>query len=292
MNKLKKILTLLILLTVCWQVSAQNYKLEKDVKTAAQVTANMGLSGVTESIIRDTLILSRKRNDSIATMATAITALKILYHNARRNVSGWGNESAVYKRILQKANSINSKLGPAISVCTKNPLKAAGNMETITRLYGNAVSLVKQFCSIVANGRVVNPFTGKTTFKYTKCPKCGGAIDIIETGNPRKPYVYACKNKTCGWDTGSEPDSHDDGSNGDGYNFLSSRDRYMMANSILVQLNSIDWDLTVIIYTAQRNSNNKWTNIIKNVDWHTYSTLVNTKYIANDIINRWNSLGH
>lgn len=259
-------------------------KVEVDYKSAAQIAENTAIAAATESIIKDTLKTSRQRNDSIAVMASTITVLRKVYHLARQNITGFGKESAIYKKIYNKVLALVPKAGAAISTVLKDPIHGASSYENIMKIQRRLSSLSKQYTDIVANGRVPNPFTGKTKYKYSKCPKCGGAIEIIETNNPRKPYVYACKNGNCGWDTGSDPEEPDEGSNGDGYNFLSSRDRYMMASAILTDMNAIDWQLTIILYGTKQKSAKM--NILSYVDFHSYCTAWETKRTAQSIINR------
>ena len=258
--------------------------IEIDVKSALQITENNGVSSAIETVIKDTLKTSRKRNDSIAAMASTITILRNVYHLARRNVSGWGSESAIYKKIYNKVLALVPKMEAAVTLVLKDPMHGVSSLENITKIQSRLQSLTKQYTDIVANGRVINPFVGSTTYSYTKCPRCGGPIEIIKTDNPKKPYVYACKNKDCGWDTGSDADAPDNGSDGDGYNFLSSRDRYMMASGILTDLNAIDWQLTIILYATKQKSAKF--NILSYVDFNTYCTAWGTKRTANDIIDR------
>ena len=168
--------------------SAQS--VEMDLKSAAQITYNTGVAAGHEMAIRDTVKLSRKRNDSIMAMATTITALKTFYHNARRNVTGFGRESAIYRQIKAKALALVPKIGTAISVTMRDPLSAASTYENILKVQRSLTSLAKQYTQIVSNGHADNPFK-------------------------------------------------QDDRESDGYNFLSSRDRYMLASAILTELNKM-----------------------------------------------------
>lgn len=284
MNRIIKT-AFLVLMTMAFMTTTTNAQtVEMDLKSALQITENNGVSSTLETMVKDTLNRSRKRNDSIAAMASTITILRKVYHTARCNVTGWGSESAIYKKIYNKVLALVPKMEATITLVLKDPMHGVSSLENITKIQNRLKSLAKQYTDIVANGRVINPFVGNTTYKYTKCPKCGGPIDIIKTDAPTKPYVYACLNPKCGWDTGSDPDSPDNGSDGDGYNFISSRDRYMMASGILTDLNAIDWQLTIILYATKQKSSKF--NLLSYVDFNTYCTAWETKRTANSIIDR------
>ena len=210
-------------------------KVEMDVKSAAQVTYNTGVAALHENAIKDTVKLSRKRNDSIAVMATTITGLKTVYHNARRNVTGFKRESAIYKQIYAKATAIIPKVTTATTQVLKNPLSAGQTIDNIMKIQRSLISLGQQFSQIVANGHVDNPLKK-------------------------------------------------DDRQSDGYNFLSSRDRYMLASAILTDLNRLDWQLTIIIYAAKQKATTM--KILPYVDYKTYTTLWETKTIANRTIRR------
>ena len=217
------------------EAHAQTVKIEIDKKSAAQIAYNTGVAALHENAIKDTVKLSRKRNDSIAAMATTITALKTVYHNARRNVQGFGRESAIYKQIYTKVITIIPKVGTAVSQVMKNPVSAGQSIDNIMKIQRSLVSLGQQYSQIVTNGHVDNPLK-------------------------------------------------QDDRQSDGYNFLSSRDRYMMASAILTDLNRLDWQLTIIIYSAKQKATAM--KILPYVDYKTYTTLWETKNIAERTINR------
>lgn len=212
---------------------------EMDLKSAAQVVYNTGVAAGHEMAIRDTVKLSRKRNDSIMAMATTVTALKTFYHNARRNVTGFGRESAIYKQIKAKALALVPKIGTAISVTMRNPMSVGATYENIMKVQRSLTSLAKQYTQIVSNGHADNPFK-------------------------------------------------QDDREGDGYNFLSSRDRYMLASAILTELNKMDWQLTIIIYASNQKS--AALKILPYVDFKTYAAQWEAKMVANRIIDKIKSL--
>ena len=214
-------------------------KIEMDVKSAAQITYNTGVAAGHEMAIRDTVKLSRKRNDSIMAMATTITALKTIYHNARRNVTGFGRESAIYKQIKTKALALVPKIGTAMSVTMRNPLSVGATYENIMKVQRSLASLVKQYTQIVSNGHADNPFK-------------------------------------------------QDDRESDGYNFLSSRDRYMLASAILTELNKMDWQLTIIIYASSQKS--VAMKILPYVDFKTYAAQWESKKTCDRIIDKINKL--
>ena len=236
MNRLRMLCTA-ALLAMAAGTAAQT--VEIDVKSAAQILYNTGVAAGHEMAIRDTVKLSRKRNDSIMAMATTITALKTFYHNARRNVTGFGRESAIYRQIKTKALALVPKIGTAISVTMKNPLSVGSTYENIMKVQRSLTSLAKQYTQIVSNGHADNPFK-------------------------------------------------QDDREGDGYNFLSSRDRYMMASVILTELNKMDWQLTIIIYASSQKS--AAMKILPYVDFKTYAAQWEAKRTADRIIDKINKL--
>ena len=136
-------------------------KVEIDVKSAAQVTYNTGVAALHENAIKDTVKLSRKRNDSIAAMATTITALKTVYHNARRNVTGFKRESAIYKQIYAKATAIIPKVTTATTQVLKNPLSAGQTIDNImNQPHDGLLSLSIFLCLIFGSSGIVAIFNG------------------------------------------------------------------------------------------------------------------------------------
>ena len=235
---MKKLFLVLITLSfVTTQTKAQT--IEMDLKSALQIAENTAVASGLESIIEDTLKTSRRRNDSIAAMASTITILRTVYHNARRNVTGFGRESAIYKKIYNKVLALVPKMGAAVSLVLKDPIHGVSSLENIIKIKNRLEGLSKQYSQIVANGHVDNPM------------------------------------------------KHDDRES-DGYNFLSSRDRYMMASAILTELNAIDWQLTIIMYATHQKSAKM--NLLTFVDYKTYCTAWETKRTANMIIDKINRL--
>ena len=234
MKKTIKTLSLIIISMMFITAHAQ-VKVEIDKKSAAQVIYNTEVAALHETAIRDTVRQSRKRNDSIAAMATTITALKTVYHNARRNVMGFGRESAIYKQIYAKVTAIIPKVGTAVTQVMNNPMSAGQSIDNIMRIQRSLVSLAQQYSQIVANGHVDNPLK-------------------------------------------------QDDRESDGYNFLSSRDRYMLASAILTDLNRLDWQLTIIIYSAKQKA--AVMKILPYVDYKTYTALWETKTTAERTIRR------
>lgn len=235
-NKLMAI-CIMALMSMVTNVTAQT--VEMDLKSAAQITYNTGVAAGHEVVIRDTVKLSRKRNDSIMAMATTITALKTFYHNARRNVMGFGKESAIYKQIKNKALGLMPKMGTAISVTLKNPFGIGDTYENILKIQRSINNLARLYSQVVSNGHADNPFKQDDRLS-------------------------------------------------DGYNFLSSRDRYMLASSILTELNKIDWQLTIIIYASNQKSSK--INILKCIDYKTYSAQWQAKKVCENMIDRINRL--
>ena len=74
----------------------------------------------------------------------------------------------------------------------------------------------------------------------------------------------------------------------DGYNFLSSRDRYMLASAILTELNKMDWQLTIIIYASSQKSAKL--KILQYVDFKTYCAQWEAKRTCDRIIDKINKL--
>lgn len=77
---------------------------------------------------------------------------------------------------------------------------------------------------------------------------------------------------------------------GDGFNFLSFRERYNLAESTYRQLLGLDWDLTRIIYAASRvsksSSKNKFFYFLKGVDPTTYYNLLEGKRLTKATLQR------
>ena len=281
MNKLIVITLVLTALAACFPIKTQAQMVIYDEKTTTQVSKNTGLAVTSELANRNKTLDMKKKNDSIAAMSGTIALLKTIYHNAKTNFQAFGEESRAWIQVKTKITQIYAKVPKAIQAVVNNPLSAMSDLPDIMFMANNIKSLARQYTAIVANGRVSNPFTENSTYKYFKCPKCGGPIDIIKTDNPRKPFVYACKDKKCGWDTGSEPEAPDEGGENDGYNFLSYRDRYQMVCDILRELNGIDWRLTMIIYNGMRKIN--IFDDIYYIDRATFGTLIDTKSAYNRV---------
>lgn len=292
MKTLNKHITIILLLSLMLSFPAygQYVTIVSDVKTEAQAAANAAMQMAIEKQNLNFIKETRERADSIAVMTTTWHALNTFYHNARSNVMGFTYETAMWKQIYAKFLQVAAKIPVAYNIVKSNPLSMIESIEYLGAAQERLAGLAKQYCDVVTNGRVVNPFKDETNFKYTKCPKCGGPIDIINTGNPRKPYVYACKNGNCGWDTGSDPEEPDNGQNGDGFNYLSFRDRYKLAESTYRQLLGLDWDLTRIIYSATKvsksSSKNKFFYFLKGVDPTSYYNLLEAKRLSNASIQR------
>lgn len=282
-SKKLKFLTLTFFLTMTMViVNAQSVKIVSDVKTEAQAAANAAMIELTENKDKYIIKTTRERADSMVVLSTTWHTLNELYHQARTNVNGFKYESALYQQIYAKFMDVAVKIPIALEKTLNNPLSSLRTYKDVLCIQASVMDMAKKYKDIVTNGKVVNPL--KVGQNISKCPKCGGRnIKKIDTGNPSVPHIYVCQH--CGWNTDSSViDEDPEEDSGDGYNFLSFKDRYDIADYIYRKLLAIDWRLYCIIYGANQKMTG-W-GVLKCIDPISYYNLLEFQRITDNSISR------
>lgn len=260
--------------------NAQDYVIVSDVKTEAIAASNVALIELMEYKDKELVKSTREKADSMAVMTTTWHTLNQLYHMGRTNINGFKYESALYQQIYAKFMDVVTKIPIALELTAKNPLSALKSYKDVLAIQRDIEGMAKQYTDVVTNGKVKNPLKKGTVI--TQCPKCGGDLKTINTGSSEKPHVYVCTK--CGWNTDTNVVDEDGDSDGDGYNFLSFKDRYYVADRIYRSLISLDWRLLYIIYHAKQKMNG-W-EVLKCIDPETYYNLLSAQSITESSIER------
>lgn len=133
----------------------------RDSKTINQVYANTALIEGTERVHISELEKIKEKQLKLSAETLALYGLKELQMNTRKNSSGFGRESAMYKSIAKYGVRISENAARAYTSLGKAKFmnQALGAIK-IAELVSKAVSLANFYTSVVTNATAVNPFIG------------------------------------------------------------------------------------------------------------------------------------
>lgn len=175
MESIKKILlSLIVLLLYCVSSNATVVRLVIDKKSVAAVTANTAIQSSIEIIHNKTLEEIRKKQEKIMSYTASMESIKELYRMSMQNISGFGEESAYYRQMVDNFLQVPGNTARAVKAINRCPgINYVNSLNEIVNIQTDVVGLVEKFVDIVNNGKVdFSAFTsGKSNDKISTCYK-------------------------------------------------------------------------------------------------------------------------
>ena len=254
-----------------------------DPWTAGQVAENTASQKLIEEQHNTRLDSISSKQQKIMQYTAAMETIKELYKISMQNITGFGEETKYYGEICQLTLDIMTNVPTVLEYIASSPVK---NYILCVNEISNVVleteGLVADFVDIVNNGKIHNPLKKETVI--TKCPKCGGDLSTVNTGNSDKPHVYVCH--SCGWHTDNNHSTEENV--GDGYNFLDRYERLTLANRIYSRLLEIHYKMEGMKYMCEYA--NSLSDVLFAIDPESWAVFFTGKNMIEGIINDWNTL--
>ena len=172
MESIKKILlSLIVLLLYCASSNATVVRLVIDKKSVAAVTANTAIQSSIEIVHNKTLEEIRKKQEKIMSYTASMESIKELYRMSMQNISGFGEESAYYRQMVDNFLQVPGNTARAVKAINRCPgINYINSLNEIANIQTDVVGLVEKFVDIVNNGKVdFSAFTsGKSNDKLSK----------------------------------------------------------------------------------------------------------------------------
>lgn len=253
MESIKKILlSLIVLLLYCVSSNATVVRLVIDKKSVAAVTANTAIQSSIEFIHNKTLEEIRKKQEKIMSYTASMESIKELYRMSMQNISGFGEESAYYRQMVDNFLQVPGNTARAVKAINRCPgINYVNSLNEIVNIQTDVVGLVEKFVDIVNNGKV--DFSAFTS---------GKSNDKIST---------LLQNAHLG--------------KGDGYNFLDRYQRLTLANELLAHIVDINTRLNQIVYICEYCRT--FSNFMYNIDPLTWATYFQGANMVQGVINDW-----
>ena len=161
MESIKKVLLSLIILSLYCISSNAVVRVVIDKKSVAAVTANTAIQSSIEIIHNKTLEEIQKKQEKIMSYTASMESIKELYRMSMQNISGFGEESAYYRQMVDNFLQVPGNTARAV--------KAINRLNEIVNIQTDVVGLVEKFVDIVNNGKVdFSAFTsGKSNDKIS-----------------------------------------------------------------------------------------------------------------------------
>ena len=122
MESIKKILlSLIVLLLYCVSSNATVVRLVIDKKSVAAVTANTAIQSSIEIIHNKTLEEIRKKQEKIMSYTASMESIKELYRMSMQNISGFGEESAYYRQMVDNFLQVPGNTARAVKAINRCP---------------------------------------------------------------------------------------------------------------------------------------------------------------------------
>lgn len=244
----------ILLIVAALSIGSEGYgywvKLAIDPYVTGQVIANTAAQKLIEDQHNARLDAIRKKQQMIAKYNETMSTIKTLYKFSMANINGWGYESATYAQIAETTAQIFQRLPKAIKGLNKFPIK-------------NELLCTNELISIM-----------------TRTMSCVATFtDIVNNGKVKIPIKNTTNLPTNGISTGGK---------GDGLNLLDHYTRYRLANSILSDLDRINYQLWAICYMCDYYHGMH--GLIEAIDPEGWVNYVTGKNIVNNIINEWKGL--
>ena len=207
MESTKKVLLSLIILSLYCISSNAVVRVVIDKKSVAAVTANTAIQSTIEIVHNKTLEDIRKKQEKIMSYTATMESIKELYRMSMQNISGFGEESAYYRQMVDNFLQIPGNTARAVKAINRCPgINYINSLNEIVNIQTDVVGLVEKFVDIVNNGKVdFSAFTsGKSNDKLSK---------LLQNAHLGK---------------------------GDGYNFLDRYQRLTLANELLAHIVDIN----------------------------------------------------
>ena len=215
MESIKKVLLSLIILSLYCISSNAVVRVVIDKKSVAAVTANTAIQSSIEIIHNKTLEKIQKKQEKIMSYTASMESIKELYRMSMQNISGFGEESAYYRQMVDNFLQVPGNTARAVKAINRCPgINYVNSLNEIVNIQTDVVGLVEKFVDIVNNGKV--DFSAFTS---------GKSNDKIST---------LLQNAHLG--------------KGDGYNFLDRYQRLTLANELLAHIVDINTRLNKIVY--------------------------------------------
>ena len=171
MELIKKILLSLIVLLLYCASSNAVVRVVIDKKSVAAVTANTAIQSTIEIVHNKTLEDIRKKQEKIMSYTATMESIKELYRMSMQNISGFGEESAYYRQMVDNFLQIPGNTARAVKAINRCPgINYINSLNEIANIQTDVVGLVEKFVDIVNNGKVdFSAFTsGKSNDKLSK----------------------------------------------------------------------------------------------------------------------------
>ena len=170
MESIKKVLLSLIILSLYCISSNAVVRVVIDKKSVAAVTANTAIQSSIEIIHNKTLEEIQKKQEKIMSYTASMESIKELYRMSMQNISGFGEESAYYRQMVDNFLQVPGNTARAVKAINRCPgINYVNSLNEIVNIQTDVVGLVEKFVDIVNNGKVdFSAFTsGKSNDKLS-----------------------------------------------------------------------------------------------------------------------------
>jgi hypothetical protein len=203
-----------LLLLLCNNFICKAQFVRMDLKTTAQVTANGAAATAAEAGVTASTTEVRKKNALIAAKSTVSQLVKAADMAAKQNVGDLKSQSLSYTMICKEIVNIGYELNQTYEVAAKNPTRLGMCVVAGTKVILETKGIVDKVVYLACNGKVPNPFNNVS-------------IEDIKKGKLNQKM-------------------EENGTEKDGANLLSARERLNIMNDALYNLRRIKRSLTLV----------------------------------------------
>ena len=148
-----------VIMALGWAMDLKAQAVRTDPKAVFYMATGYGHRYGYEKLINDAVEETTKEQEDKEKMVAQMTAITEGMKEVMSNVQGFGVESAFYKQMIGDMQVIGTKTPLVLTEIGKRKgLNAALALTNVSRLVERATGLVDNFCNIVNNGTVENPF--------------------------------------------------------------------------------------------------------------------------------------
>lgn len=218
MERLKTTLIALTMLFTSHVASNAQGRVVSDPWSTAAVGVNTVAIEKMEGEQNKQLDSIKARKNKIAAYTASMETIKELYKLSMQNIRGFGDESVYYVQMAEEFGKIPVNTARALKAINHSPfMNYINSLDCILNIQLHSINLIGTFVDIVNNGKVsLTDFTSKS-----KDDKLSQLLKDAHIGK------------------------------GDGYNFLDRLERVTLANNLLYELKSLNYQLEKIVYISK-----------------------------------------